>query len=111
MLCMLMTKNTNIYHTEVPTALIPKEKNNKKHPTGDCNGGWSDDKCIRFMFYNPNNNIHPKIKAKFVNRFLKQVSDVPLSNICKFCNTTVAALPPYKNCCALYMMGMYHQKM
>jgi hypothetical protein len=113
---MLVAKNTNIYHAEIPAALIPKDKtNNKKCPGGDCPGedralGRGDEKGALFLLYNPSNNVHPKIKAKFIDGLLKQVSNITLSNIYTFCNTTVTALLPDDKHCALYMMGMCHCK-
>eukprot|EP00957_Ditylum_brightwellii_P196614 14980168-Ditylum_brightwellii.AAC.1 len=97
---MLVAKNTNIYHADVPAALVPKEKYNKKKCSGeDCPGGdWElgggDEKHTHFLSCNPNNNIHPNIKTSFVNNLLKQVPNVTLSNMCKYCNTTVMTLFP-----------------
>eukprot|EP00957_Ditylum_brightwellii_P189066 14392688-Ditylum_brightwellii.AAC.1 len=110
MLNMMVAKNTNIYQTEAPAVLILSAKLPKKCPAGDLDGDGGSTKHPRMAPNNPSNKVHPKIKTSFVGSVLKQVPNIMLYNICRFCNTTASALLPDAKRCSLYMMGLCHHK-
>eukprot|EP00957_Ditylum_brightwellii_P006128 463651-Ditylum_brightwellii.AAC.1 len=70
---MLVAKNTNIYHAEVPAAHVPKDKfNNKKYPAGDCPGvdqdlGEGDEKhtcfCLTIQTITPTQRSKPALST------------------------------------------------
>eukprot|EP00957_Ditylum_brightwellii_P038000 2874262-Ditylum_brightwellii.AAC.1 len=60
MLKMLIAKNINTYHTEVPAALIPNKKSTKKRLGGDYNGDVGDNKHTRLTSYNHTNKCAPQ---------------------------------------------------
>ena len=110
MLEKLVAKDTTITHAEVPAALImvppgsptgQKRKSlaNPVSPDEDHDGERKKPK-------RRDTNVHPRLQKHFPDNVLRVAKGVSLTQICKFCNTSVRQICRNDKRCVLAMLGM-----